>query len=116
MSTTDKLIITNYPYTLDIPIIQEVFGIFTNVLIDYHTKTVIIQYNTKEDATYYYVKRSHKMKKVEYCTEERLEEFLDKQYELHNKVCRYTKLKPLSAKSITFRPPPLSARRILFSD
>ena len=117
MSSTDKLIIYNYPYDLDIKSIQRLFGLDTTVLIDYLSRDIVIQYFTKQDCGFNYVKHSHKLQTLHYCTDDQLEKFLDREYELRQSPIIH-KHPPTISKRTSNRVYPFdadSSRRILFS-
>ncbi len=115
MSSTNKLIIYNYPYELDVTSIQNLFGENTTVLIDYLTRNVILQYNTKQDCGLHYVKHSHKIQSLYYCDDSTVETFLDNEYTLRQSPI-YNKNAPTKQSSNKVYPfDSHSSRKVLFS-
>lgn len=117
MSSTDKLIIYNYPYDLDIKSIQRLFGLDTTVLVDYLSRDIVIQYSTKQDAGFNYVNHSHKLQTLYYCTDDQLEKFLDREYALRQSPIIHKHPHMISKRSSN-REYPFDAdlsRRVLFS-
>ena len=104
MSSINKLILFSYPNALDTKQIQRLFGENTTILIETSSRTVIIQYNSKEEAETYYSQHVHNFHSIHYCTEEHLRHFLDGTYTLKETTVQTLRTKLLSKHVAVFRP------------